>query len=137
MSLNRLAVILRLFLLAHILGLVESWKPVGLGWSSSARQAEVILKKCVISAILVNPHVAWSLDNFFQADSVPLTFQYSNDFVDSPKPLKTHSFEVYLKSNKIKGYNVGLTVSNDQISRSSLFSIKLIIDNPHLKGALI
>ena len=39
------------------------------------------------------------------------SFRYSSDLLLSPKPLRTHNMEVYFKSEDVKGFNVGLTVS--------------------------
>lgn len=41
----------------------------------------------------------------------PYSFQFTNDLVSSPKIVKTHQMEIFLKSEKFKGFNVGLTVS--------------------------
>lgn len=38
-----------------------------------------------------------------------VSFVYSSDLILTEKPVKTHEKEVYLKSEKYKGFNVGYT----------------------------
>jgi len=65
------------------------------------------------------PTAAWSIssppqliDNTYVASDNPkFSFKYSNDLKLSPKLLKTHNKEVFLKSEEVKGFNVGITVS--------------------------
>lgn len=52
------------------------------------------------------------IDNTYVASDNPkFSFKYSNDLKLSPKLLKTHNKEVFLKSEEVKGFNVGITVS--------------------------
>lgn len=46
----------------------------------------------------------------------PFNFEVSDDLLEAPKLVKTHQFEIFLKSDKNKGLNVGLTVSSAQLS---------------------
>jgi hypothetical protein len=50
-----------------------------------------------------------SLDMSFVDTAGKFSFGYTKDFVVSPKLLKTHQIEVYLKSEAQKGFSVGLT----------------------------
>ena len=47
----------------------------------------------------------------FIDEKAKVRFSYDDDLglVNSPKPLKTHDYEVLLKSENIKGFNVGIT----------------------------
>ena len=47
----------------------------------------------------------------FVDEKAKVKFSYADDLglVNSPKPLKTHDYEVLLKSGDIKGFNVGIT----------------------------
>ncbi len=36
---------------------------------------------------------------------------YPNDFIESPKLVKTHKYETFLKSESFKGFTVGVSVS--------------------------
>jgi hypothetical protein len=40
----------------------------------------------------------------------PYEFAVTNDLILSPKPVKTHQYEVLYQSQQYKGFNVGLTV---------------------------
>jgi hypothetical protein len=42
-------------------------------------------------------------------------FRYPNTLEPSPKPLKTHEFEVYLKSPTVKGFSAGVTMDRLKI----------------------
>jgi hypothetical protein len=76
------------------------------------------------------PTAAWSIsspplliDNTYVASDNPkFSFKYSNDLKLSPKLLKTHNKEVFLKSEEVKGFNVGITVSIIIIIESSSFN---------------
>jgi hypothetical protein len=51
------------------------------------------------------------LPNTYRSDDGVISFKVPQDFVLSPKPLKTHAREVLYKSENIKGFNAGVTVS--------------------------
>lgn len=46
----------------------------------------------------------------FVSPDETIRFDYPSDFRVSEKPLKTHVYEAYLKSDSRKGYNEGITV---------------------------
>jgi len=76
------------------------------------------------------PTAAWSIssppqliDNTYVASDNPkFSFKYSNDLKLSPKLLKTHNKEVFLKSEEVKGFNVGITVDPVKINSIKQFS---------------
>ena len=65
------------------------------------------------AALFLFPMNSFSQDEFkvFKSQSPSVQFAYPADFILSEKPVKTHNYEVYLRSEKTKGYNEGLTVS--------------------------
>lgn len=60
----------------------------------------------------------------------PFNFEVPDDLKEAPKLVKTHQFEIFLKSDKNKGLNVGLTVSSAQLSRLSthIYRLPLLAD---------
>lgn len=54
----------------------------------------------------------------------PYSFQYTEDLISAPKLVKTHQIEVFLKSEQVKGFNVGLTVSILANNTSNQFVIQ-------------
>ena len=48
----------------------------------------------------------------FTSDDKSITFKHTDDLLFSPKPLKTHDKEILFKSETIKGFNAGVTVSD-------------------------
>jgi hypothetical protein len=70
----------------------------------------IIANACGV-AVAFMPLGAWSLDNLITNEKGAFSFKYSDDLIVSPKPVKTHNIEVLLKSEKTKGFIVGLTVS--------------------------
>jgi hypothetical protein len=54
---------------------------------------------------------ALDLPASYTSDDKSITFKYSDDLVFSPKPLKTHDKEILFKSETIKGFNAGVSVS--------------------------
>ena len=51
-----------------------------------------------------------SLQNQFVDPDGRFSFGYTKELTVSPKPLKTHDVEAYLKSDTTKGFSVGITV---------------------------
>lgn len=45
----------------------------------------------------------------YKDDAGKFTFQYTDDLVFAPKPLKTHQLEILFKSEATKGFTVGIT----------------------------
>ena len=80
------------------------------------------IKKCMLhtslfSMLLLQPHLSsWAstipIENTYISDHPKFSFKYTSDLKLSPKLLKTHNTEVFLKSEEYKGFNVGITVSN-------------------------
>ena len=68
--------------------------------------------KVAICATLINsclPYEAVKAATY-ESSQYGYSYQYPDDFELSPKLLKTHEHESFLKSKDIKGFNVGLTV---------------------------
>jgi len=69
-----------------------------------------------ICPLLIAANVAsysWAVENkinTFSSSEGQFSFVYSDDLIISPKPVKTHQIEVYLKSKTVPGFSVGLTV---------------------------
>ena len=53
----------------------------------------------------------------FTSPDTSIAFDFPADFVVSEKPLKTHGYEAFLKSETRKGYNEGITVSDACVLR--------------------
>lgn len=54
---------------------------------------------------------ALDLPAIYTSDDKSITFKHTDDLVFSPKPLKTHDKEILFKSETIKGFNAGVSVS--------------------------
>ena len=79
--------------------------------SSKLNNAAKFSASCLaLPALLLEPVIcsADQIDQVYRSDN--FAFKYSNDLVLTPKLVKTHDTEVFLKSDKYKGFNVGLTV---------------------------
>ena len=62
-----------------------------------------------IGHTLGTPEVAHAGDFADPSNSIRFSFPDNLGLVSSPKPLKTHEYEVLYKSNTVKGFNVGIT----------------------------
>lgn len=91
----------------------------------------VCAPKRAIKAIIAALSLGNSLDipaafgsTFTATDSSGITFSYNEDLglEVSPKLVQTHSAEVFLKSSKIKGLSVGVTVDPVKISSVKEFA---------------
>lgn len=82
-------------------------------------KAKIITKVVLANAIIagLDPSSALGSDKIVTEVATsgrmsnPFKFEIPSDFVDSPKLVKTHKYELYYKSQSTKGLNVGLTVS--------------------------
>ena len=63
-----------------------------------------------LSCAEASEYVQSAAEKLYVSDKGLYSFEYSSDLSQSPKPLKTHKSEIYLKSETVKGFNVGLTV---------------------------
>lgn len=52
----------------------------------------------------------------YTSDDKSITFKHTDDLLFSPKPLKTHDKEILFKSETIKGFNAGVTVSASHVN---------------------
>jgi hypothetical protein len=86
-----------------------------LGGMSSRPVRRAVANACGVAAAFMPLAGAWSLDNTVTNEKGAFSFKYTDDLKVSPKPLQTHNIEVYLKSEKTKGFNVGLTVSRNLV----------------------
>lgn len=59
---------------------------------------------------------AASLERSYTNPEGHYSLSYPNDFVESPKLVKTHKYETFLKSESFKGFTVGVSVSPSHYS---------------------
>eukprot|EP01038_Epipyxis_sp_PR26KG_P012011 gene12011-16079_t len=81
-----------------------------------------INSNAVPSVDVLDANLVLSLDKTFNDNKGQFTFKYPSILEESSKPLKTHKEEVYLKSDKIKGYSVGVTIDPVKINSIKDFS---------------
>lgn len=95
------------------------------GWRTNLLRYELCTPKRAIKVVLAALSFGNSLiippafgSTFASTDSSGITFNYNEDLglEVSPKLVKTHLTEVFLKSSKIKGLSVGVTVDPVKIS---------------------
>ena len=96
---------------------VFSWLLVLVDVSAGVLRAPKVARLGITAiGVLVAPSaavVAASLGlSHFTSPDATIKFDYPADFVVSEKPLKTHGYEAFLKSEARKGYNEGITVSH-------------------------
>ena len=65
----------------------------------------------------------------YTSEDKSIVFKHTEDLQFSPKPLKTHDKEILLKSESIKGFNAGVTVSLHSISRRDSLASYLCSSN--------
>ena len=58
---------------------------------------------------------AVDLPMMYTSEDKSIVFKHTEDLQFSPKPLKTHDKEILLKSESIKGFNAGVTVSHSSL----------------------
>lgn len=77
-------------------------------WTSLTRGAAAV---GLASSVIVGGYskVAHAGEFVDAANAIRFTFADELGLVESPKPLKTHEYEVLYKSGNIKGFNVGIT----------------------------
>jgi hypothetical protein len=63
-----------------------------------------------LTAFSITSH-AIDLPITYTSEDKSIVFKHSEDLQFSPKPLKTHDKEILFKSETIKGYTAGVTVS--------------------------
>ena len=73
--------------------------------------AQVLLLASTASQPVMAVSEEEALRQLYSLPAAQVTFQYPDSMKDSPKLIKTHNKEVFLKSSSIKGFNAGLTVS--------------------------
>ena len=59
----------------------------------------------------------------YTSEDKSIVFKHTEDLQFSPKPLKTHDKEILLKSELIKGFNAGVTVSVTSTTNDLSFTL--------------
>ena len=81
---------------------------------------------CTILSTIISSNVNAAI--YTEANSFQVT--YPDNFVVSPKPLKTHEIEFLSKSEDIKGYNFGVTVDRVKVDTiKDIFKEPLLLAN--------
>ena len=101
----------------------------GFQWSKPVLRQQRILQKIIsfsagaFAAVITSTspsYAAVDLPKVFDDGSI--YFHHTEDLVFSPKPVKTHEKEVYLKSESSRGFNAGVTVDKVKINSIEEFA---------------
>mmetsp|Transcript_19979 Transcript_19979/g.33464 ORF Transcript_19979/g.33464 Transcript_19979/m.33464 type:complete len:238 (+) Transcript_19979:74-787(+) len=119
--------LISLFILSVLLGKVYTLRQTKrLSRSSSGSSLQKYIQNALLSGALAflpySQVPVWALDNVYTSDKGVFSFEYPDDLKISAKPVQTHALEVYLKSEQVKGFSVGLTVDPVKINNIKEFT---------------
>lgn len=112
--------------------LFTSSKPICMVSKNSYNEGALTIEKRILHSIISFGVALTAFSISSNAIDLPMTytsedksivFKHTEDLQFSPKPLKTHDKEILLKSELIKGFNAGVTVSVTSTTNDLSFTL--------------